>query len=215
MTRAFLISVLLVLAACAEVAPALPVNTPVAATATASSTPTSTPKPTMTASPTPIPIPTPTALNNGYFWHGHWIPGVVSFKTQQLSTPSLIVGVADSYGPGMMELVADNTGRYYGSEYVGAVALMLCSDVGSSVWLQRPGGDFEGPFYVMDCSRPVDLYGIIVYSGIVVEVDYNTAVRWGTFVVPGVVVSKLPPGQINGEPVNFRSWFLSNVTFEP
>lgn len=140
---------------------------------------------------------------------------MVSYDTLSLSMPDLVVGVADSYGPGMMELVADNTGRYYGSEYVGAVALMFCADIGDSVWLRRPLGDYEGPFYVMDCARPADIYGMVVYMKIVVEVDYNTAVRWGASVVYGVTVSKLPPGQINREPTDLRSWFLGNVTFEP
>jgi len=211
-----LLALSIILAACAKTLP--PTEVLVVATTTVSPMPviaTTTPRPTMTVTLAP-PTLTPTVpQDDGYSWHGHWIPGIVSYETQHLSMPDVVVGIADSYAPGVMETVAINTGRSYGSEYIGAVALILCTDIGDTVWLRRPGGDFEGPYYVMDCARPIDIYGMIVYSGIVVEVDYNTAVRWGVFVVPGVVVSKLPPGQVNREPVNFRSWFLNNVTFEP
>ena len=156
----------------------------------------------------------PTATTDGYFWLGkYWIPGIVSYKTLHLSMPDLVIGVAVSYAPGVMERVAKNTGRSY-EGYIGAVALELCSDVGKSVWLKRPGYDFEGPFLVIDCAKPEDLYGNVVYEGIAVEVDYNTAVRWGTFVTIGTVVSKLPPDQITGEPRDFRLWFLRYVEFE-
>jgi hypothetical protein len=171
--------------------------------------------PTSTLSPTITPTLVSTApVSDGYFWHGkYWIPGVMSYKTLRLSMPDLTIGIAVSYAPGVMEEVARNTGRLYDG-YAGAVALELCADVEDSVWLRRPGHDWEGPFLVIDCARPEDLYGNIVYDGIVVEVDYNTAVRWDSLITLGIVVSKLPPGQIAGEPRDFRLWFLQHVEFE-
>lgn len=46
------------------------------------------------------------------------------------------------------------------------------------VWLQRPGRDVEGPFLVVDCAQR-NHRAALIERGWVVDVDWETAQRWG------------------------------------
>ncbi len=166
---------------------------------------------------------------NGFWWFQRWIPGLPDYPTQFLEYPLLTIGKAAFYGPRVME----GTVTYRGlnlNNYVGGVALMTCDDLRKSVWLQRPGLKWEGPFLVVDCARRNDLYGIIIYREEVVEVDFKTALRWGMiasydfmsgdyevaqWMIRDVLVSKIRPDllPLQTEIVNLSNWFLENVTY--
>ena len=169
-----------------------------------------------------------TWLYNGYNWTDGYTPGLPDYSSQFLDYPELSQGKAVFYGPYAM----NGTARYRGMSldgYYGGVALLTCGDLGKSVWIKRPDHNFEGPFLVVDCARRNDLYGITVHREEVVEVDFNTALKWGMvtydkatynwgvkkWLIRDVIVSRAnPDGLCGNEPVElFKNWFLKNVTY--
>jgi hypothetical protein len=177
---------------------------------------------------------------NGYWWQNYWIPGMVSQAARMTPMPTLTVGNAVFYAPGVMEATAETRGMYNyhinkyvlngtDTEYVGGVATELCSEIGTSVWLKRPRNNWEGPFLVVDCARRNLIYPQIVAMGLVTEVDFNTALRWGMVTatdasqtdwgvklwrLPDVQVSKINPICLRSQsPVDIVDWFLSIVTY--
>ncbi len=167
-------------------------------------------------------------IYNGYWWNGFWVPGIPTQSTQMLANPPIAVGKAVFYGPGVME----GTARYRGfnlENYIDGVSLLTCGDIGKSIWIKRPGFDWEGPFLVVDCAKRGDLYGIINYRNEVVEVGFKTALKWKmayysdtekwkykeiSWNIDNVTVSKFPPpmtGKLNK--VSMRDWFNSVAEF--
>lgn len=61
---------------------------------------------------------------------------------------------------------------------VGYVATLRPGDLGRKVWLVRPGLPAEGPFLVIDYAAARD-FDRLNQRGLVAEVDYQTARRWG------------------------------------
>jgi hypothetical protein len=166
---------------------------------------------------------------NGYWWYGEgWVPGLPTFDAQFLRLPPVSIGSAVFYAPEVMDANVEYRGLSMDG-YVGAVAVPFCSEIGHSVWLQRPGHDWEGPFLVADCSRRNDLYGHIEFRDQVVEVDFDTAVAWGLARYGGsqnggrwsmltgrldcVLLSTVPPTQYDGNIVDLSVWFLQHVTY--
>ena len=168
---------------------------------------------------------------NGYWWGGEgWIAGLVTLDTQFLRMPPVSMGSAVFYAPEAMEANVVYRGLPYDkSYYVGSVAVQFCSEIGHEVWLRRPSqSEWEGPFLVADCSRRNDLYGHIMFRDQVVEVDFNTAVRWGmakftttnskgwmaiTGRMDGVLVSKNPPEEFDGNIMDLSTWFPTVVKY--
>ncbi len=167
-------------------------------------------------------------IYNGYWWNGFWVPGLPTQGSQMLTNPPLAIGKAVFYGPNSMEATA----KYRGFKlkgYVDGVSLLTCGDIGKSVWIKRPGNNWEGPFLVVDCAKRGDLYGIINYRNEVVEVGFKTALKWKMVYysdtekwiykevkwnIDNVLVSKYPPpmiGKLNK--VNMKDWFNSVVEF--
>jgi hypothetical protein len=207
-----------------------------------------TPNPTVTRTPIATPAPTlastlaspdlgnqiPEAVDdrnayNGYFWYGEgWVPGLPTFETQFLRMPDVSTGSAVFYAPDAMEAQVEYRGLFVDG-MVGAVAVPFCSEIGHSVWLQRPGRDWEGPFLVADCTRRNDLYGVIEFRDQVVEVDFNTAVAWGmaryggaqnggrwsalTGRMDAVLLSKIIPEQWDGVIIDLSVWTLQNIRY--
>jgi hypothetical protein len=164
---------------------------------------------------------------NGYWQFGFWIPGLPTFESQFLRMPDISSGSAVIYAPGVMLANAQYRGLSING-FVGEVATPFCSEIGHSVWLKRPNHDWEGKFLVVDCAKRNDLYGIIEFRDQVVEVDFDTAVRWGmakyinmkdntwemlTGRLNNVILSKIPPDEIDNEPIDLSVWFLQNVTY--
>lgn len=169
-------------------------------------------------------------MYNGYWWGSEgWIPGLVTYETQFLRLPKVSVGSAVFYAPQAMEANVEARGLPWKDTYVGSVAVEFCSEIGHTVWLKRPNSkEWEGEFLVADCSRRNDLYGHIIYRDQVVEVDFETAVRWGiakytttndkgwmalTNRLDGVLVSTVPPEEYDGNIVDLSVWFLNNVRY--
>jgi hypothetical protein len=108
-----------------------------------------------------------------------------------LALSIVMTGWASQYAPGVMDKVVYN--RQHLSTVLsipqklpavhGYVAGRYCSDIGGVVYLRPAGCDdcrFER-FLVADCAGIAD-GGLswMLRNNIVVEVDYATAVRWGT-----------------------------------
>lgn len=172
---------------------------------------------------------------NGYTWDdGSWVPGYISIETWYTRAPIYSFGGAVFYAPFVME----GTARYRGYSldgYLDGVAMMSPADIGRTVWLKRPGGEWEGPFLVVDCARRGDMWPIAITRGEVVEVGFSTALRWG--MVRGgtwswrTVTAKIPDVEVYvGEslprwltdaafdepsaiPVYYPGWLLDNAVF--
>jgi len=216
-------------------------SVPASVTSTPVTSPTFTPKPTRDAGT----VGSDEALSNGkddgndlngFMWQGKWTPGLPTFETDLLASPKLVEGNVEFYSPGIMEATARYRGFGDYQQYVGTVSLMFAGDIGSKVWLKRPGHDWEGAFLVVDCARRNDLYGVIVYNGEVAEVDFQTALRWGMvtmgyntdqyvkngnysvvdYAIPGVLVSKVDPTMLTGneQPANLMDFFLDRVHYQ-
>ena len=61
---------------------------------------------------------------------------------------------------------------------VGYVATLRPGDLGRKVWFMRPGFQPEGPFLVVDYAATSD-FARLDRRGLIAEVDYETARRWG------------------------------------
>ena len=95
------------------------------------------------------------------------------------------VGWASQYAPGVMDHVVKYQQRHKRvpedvSSFDGFVAVQSCSDVGR-IYLIRPLGALCWErFIAVDCSGSVETTAWMVRNNILVEVDYETAVRWKT-----------------------------------
>ena len=97
-------------------------------------------------------------------------------------------GHAVYYAEGVMEevvYVRQHTDKVWATlpkevpPVIGFVALNDCNEIGDLVWLWHESPpELAGPYWVVDCRAPQDV-AEADRKGIVVEVDYNTATRWG------------------------------------
>ena len=63
-------------------------------------------------------------------------------------------------------------------ECIGLIAVLDRQYVGDLAYVTRPGHAEEGPFLVADCAAAKD-FGRLQQRGLVAEVDWATAQRWG------------------------------------
>jgi hypothetical protein len=64
----------------------------------------------------------------------------------------------------------------------GLIAVKECDALGEIWYIKSPKGNWES-FYVVDCAMPSNTDGAIEWMetyGIDLEIDYETAKRWGT-----------------------------------
>jgi hypothetical protein len=163
-----------------------------------------------------------------FVWYGwtSYMPNVASFFRVP---PPVTSGWAVYYIPGQMEATAQYRGFPLNPQppFIGYVATMSPAMIGWSVWLKREGYAWEGPYLSVDCPRRNDQYGLIVYKHESVEVDFNTAVRWGFVQVTGwddnqhyaykvivggeadVQVSYYRPSDNNPPAVVYKDWYQS------
>lgn len=93
-------------------------------------------------------------------------------------------GEVTFYSPGLMRWVYEYRIRLGQvpvcdpPKCIGYVATLRPGDLGRTLWLQRPGQAVEGPFLVVDYAAGED-FDRLRARGLVVEVDYETAQRWG------------------------------------
>ena len=172
----------------------------------------------------------------GYYWSADpsiCVPGLVTVKTWFTPAPPYARGSAVWYAPHVMRATA-NYRKLSLEGFVDGVSLMSPSDIGRTVWLRRPGLEWEGPFLVVDCARRGDIWPVIVRRGEIVEVGFQTAVRWGLvdatlydhgydrpygveeWKLEGVEVLKMdavPPWIDRYEPLDYSSWWSERVIF--
>jgi hypothetical protein len=179
---------------------------------------------------------------DGYWWRGYWIPGMVSQASRLTPIPTLTKGRAVMYNPGVMQASAETRDLYIPGNstsagqyvvngvggYIGGVATETCSEIGTGVWLKRPGYGWEGPYLVVDCAQRNDIYGQVVNWDLNVEIDFDTAVRWGMVTsnktqtswhvnywrTDNVLLSKVNPSCLGSTPiVDLSEWFKNTVIF--
>jgi len=98
--------------------------------------------------------------------------------------------VISQYRKGMMEQVIAN--RQSGNAWValptqlpetdGYIAVYDCSEIGNIWWVESPNGIWES-MLIVDCAMPRGTDGAAEWmeeNNVAMEVDYQTAVRWGT-----------------------------------
>jgi len=120
----------------------------------------------------------------------------------------ILTGWASQYGPGVAERViaVRQGGRTAATlpanlpEVDGFIAVRECPDIGG-IWLLRPeGAQTWERFLVIDCASrsdhqseqdPRSGWEWMVGGGIVAEVDFETAKRWGT-IGRGIRVEYIP-----------------------
>lgn len=98
------------------------------------------------------------------------------------TSPLPVQGLAMYYNPNVFERVLEFR-RSAGNvtecaECIGYVALLRRGDVDRRVWLRREGKPAEGPFWVVDVAAKHHV-GQLLERGWAVDVDYETAMRWG------------------------------------
>lgn len=173
---------------------------------------------------------------------GHWwkhdplvcIPGVVTVQTWYIPAPPYSFGAAVWYAPYIMEATAQYRGLSLDG-FLDGVSLMAPSDIGRTVWLRRPGHDWEGPFLVVDTAARGDIWPVINSRKEIVEVGFQTAARWGMVTaaqnhkgiyqrpysveewrlakVEVLKMDEIPPWISSHEPIDFVDWWSARATF--
>ncbi len=114
------------------------------------------------------------------------------------STPLPVSGLAMYYAPNVMENVAQyrlRVDKIEGcEECVGSVALLRAGDLDRKVWIQQEGGEVEGPFQVLDVAARHHIPSLLARNW-VVDVDYDTAMRWGMRGPVPVTILAEPPAE--------------------
>ena len=103
-----------------------------------------------------------------------------------LFVPPISTGWASQYAPGVMDKVIVNRQAWDQipdeiDQYDGFVAGRYPDEIGKAVWIRPVGTDEWELFLVVDCAGIAD--GGLAWmkrSGVLYEVDYQTAVRWDT-----------------------------------
>ena len=170
-----------------------------------------------------------------YYGAEHFcVPGNITLKTWFTPAPEYMEGNAVWYSPQLMEATAIYRGLSL-KGYLDGVSLMSPADIGKTVWINHPDLGWEGPYLVVDCAQQNHMYGVLVSRDEVVEVGYETAMRWGMvnnykiheYRIDGVIVyvgETLPyyiehasrwsrKFDIDISPVNYRQQFLDTVIF--
>ena len=130
----------------------------------------------------------------------NWMPSSTIWTqltpTYWEQTPLPVTGYAMYYNPGVMEPVVQY--RYRTKEIdvcadcVGHVALLRAGDINRRVWVQLADGSVEGPFQVVDVAARHDIPQLL-QRGWAVDVDYETAQRWGLNRPKPVTILSEPP----------------------
>uniref|UniRef100_A0A7C1K0Z8 Uncharacterized protein n=1 Tax=Caldilinea aerophila TaxID=133453 RepID=A0A7C1K0Z8_9CHLR len=114
-------------------------------------------------------------------------------------TPLPITGLAMYYAPQVMdrvELYRERVNQIEAcEECIGRVALLRAGDLGRLVWIQVGDGIVEGPFQVLDVAARHHIPDLLRRNW-VVDVDYETARRWGMRGPIEVTVFAEPPEKL-------------------
>jgi hypothetical protein len=135
-------------------------------------------------------------------------------------TPLPASGKAMYYNPGVMEKVVENRLKFKRieicEECIGRVAMLRFGDVNRKVWLQFYGSHLEGPFHVTDTAATQHV-GMLLARDWVLDVDYQTAQRWGMR-MPYVTIWEYPPLELlmanYSIPLNWNASVIPAPAFE-
>lgn len=98
---------------------------------------------------------------------------------QQTDLPAY--GKAMFYNPGVMETVLENRLESgvinHCHECIGYVAMLRAGDLNRRIWIQLPDSTVEGPFQVIDAADQKHVH-MLLNKMWVIDVDYETAMRW-------------------------------------
>ena len=167
-----------------------------------------------------------TELRDGFYLDDSvnlwWIDGLVNHHTYYTPSPTYFHTRAIWMSPGVMTASAQYNGVDL-SDVAGGVALMSPSDVGKTVFVRVPGGEWL-TVRVGDTVQRIhmEFHIEIVDSGI--ELDYELAQRTGVLThvnqYGGVgmygfeVCTASSPAHCTGQPVDYETWFTSMVRYE-
>lgn len=140
--------------------------------------------------------------------HGCWITN----RTWFTRYPHASEGKALYYARGVMEAQARARG-FDLTGYVGGIATASAAELGSSFWIKGPQG-WEGPFLVVDVVQRNHVHNLVMNVDYVVEVDYNTARRWGILGrgSADIVLSRTPFVLTSRD---FGDWWANMARFTP
>lgn len=133
----------------------------------------------------------------------------ITNRTWFTSYPQRAEGYALYYARGVMEAQARRFGLDL-NDYAGGLATASPKEIGNIYYLRGPNG-WEGPFIVLDTMQRNHVWQNVSGHGYMLEVDWNTAVRWG-MIARGegrilVEMSKNTPYSIHPK-VYFPEWWL-------
>lgn len=77
---------------------------------------------------------------------------------------------------------------------MGSVALLRAGDLDRKVWIQLENGEVDGPFQVLDVAARHHIPSLLARNW-VVDVDYDTAMRWGMRGPVPVTILGAPPAE--------------------
>lgn len=179
----------------------------------------------------PNPTPPPNTVDcQPHAVNGYSLPGWVTNNTWYREMPQYTTGKAVWYAPHLMETTAQFRGMSLDG-FMGGVATNSVGMMGKVIWLKRPGLSWEGPYLVVDVGQRNHAYHQAINVGTIVEVDFETAARWGIvtkttggkgyrvnyWAVKDVQmwVGLEPPNMAAGsampDPINYHDWYLQNA----
>ena len=101
----------------------------------------------------------------------------------------ILVGIASQYAPGVMDRTIA-TRQIPGktvytvpqdlSKYDGFIAMESCAELGNEYYVKPVESNLWELFLAVDCSGHSTTSEWMKRNNIIMEVDYNTAVRWDT-----------------------------------
>jgi hypothetical protein len=158
------------------------------------------------------PVPWEIDCTNTWAWDGYLlpefggycVPGILSQEALNGTIPRDFYGALSSYAPGVMERLEGTQGVPGGR----GVALLPCGYMGYTVWLRIPGGDWLGPFTVVDCGSPRHRFYHMSVVGLAAEIGYGLAQTW----VPAAprVDVRIGRRPTSWHGVNLAQWWIEN-----
>jgi len=113
------------------------------------------------------------------------------------SPPPTLTGIASQYDPGVMSHAISYRQRHHQiphdlSSYSGFMAVLESDNIGREYWVRPINSSTWEKFLAVDCAGIADGgYSWMVNSGIIAEIDYDSAVRWGVVGI-GVEIEMIP-----------------------
>jgi len=112
-------------------------------------------------------------------------------------TSAVQIGIASQYSQGMMQQAIVYRQRHNHVsrdliQYDGFIAVLEANDIGREYWIRPTGARHWEKFLAVDCAGIADGgYAWMINNGIIAEVDYASAKRWGV-VGRGVEIEMIP-----------------------